>query len=121
MSVSVARTISQICLVSIVKVMQPTKTVLLAPEVSLARRVVVRRVITYPAHLIAEAHIGQLSALVYRDNPAKASTASEAVRLYGPLGSVRMLLQLAIAAISPIRQSSAPAVQIRDYVVSSHS
>lgn len=45
--------------------------------------------------------MGQLSALVYRDNPANAAVASEAVRRYGPLGSVRIRLQLATAAISP--------------------
>lgn len=58
---------------------------------------------TYPAHLMAEAHIGQLSALVYRDKSAKDSSASDAVKLYGPLGSVRMSLQLAMAAISPVK------------------
>lgn len=48
--------------------------------------------------------MGQLSALVYNDNSANASSASDAVRLYGPLGSVRILLQLEMAAISPVER-----------------
>jgi hypothetical protein len=56
-----------------------------------------------PAHRIALAHIGQLSAFVYRVRSPHAAEASAAESLYGPLGSVRTEVQLLIATISPWR------------------
>lgn len=56
-----------------------------------------------PAHLIALAHIGQLSAFVYNVRSFHAAEASDTESLYAPLGSVRMLVQLPMATISPCR------------------
>lgn len=46
--------------------------------------------------------IGQLSAFVYKDRSVNAAAASVAVRRNLPVGSVRIFVQLVIAAISPI-------------------
>lgn len=45
--------------------------------------------------------IGQLSAFVYRDKSDHATRASLELNLYGPFGSVKILVQFDIAAISP--------------------
>jgi hypothetical protein len=55
-----------------------------------------------PAQRIADAHMGQLSAFVYRDKVDRAACAWEVVRLYGPLASVKTAEQLLMAAISPV-------------------
>jgi hypothetical protein len=52
---------------------------------------------------MAVAHIGQLSAFVYNVKSPQAAEASATESLYGPAGSVRMVVQLLIATISPWR------------------
>ena len=56
-----------------------------------------------PAHLIALAHIGQLSAFVYSVRSFHAAEVPDAESLYAPLGSVRMSVQLPMATSSPWR------------------
>lgn len=46
--------------------------------------------------------MGQLSAFVYSERLENADWAWETVKLYRPVGSVRMAVQFAIAAISPV-------------------
>lgn len=45
--------------------------------------------------------MGHDSAVVYSERDENASSVSAAVRLYSPAGSVRIVVQLLIAAISP--------------------
>lgn len=52
---------------------------------------------------MALAHIGQLPALVYSVKSPQAADTSAAESLNGPAGSVRMVVQLLIATISPWR------------------
>lgn len=48
--------------------------------------------------------IGQASAVVYKLNCVRASSACGPLYLYGPVCEVRMAVQLFIAAISPGRE-----------------
>ena len=59
------------------------------------------------SHLGSDLTIGHASAVVYRLKSPSALSASRPESLYEPYGSVRILVQLLMAAISPVQYNSA--------------
>jgi hypothetical protein len=81
-----------------------TRNINLAHPASINRPILVPYTYSLnPAHRMALAHTGQLSALVYSVKSRQAAEASPAESLYWPFGSVRMAVQFVIATIPPWR------------------